>query len=438
MIRLQLNYKILLLVTILSLKILLISCSKNSSERTEKYLTYWPAANQQEIDLAEIVVGKWNSIHPDFPVRMAPISSGQSSEEVLLAAIAGGTTPDICSNIWPGVLEQYVEAQAVVLLDTLSGFDSLITSRIPDRLVSGYASSDGKYYQIPWKSNPVLFIYNTNYFDVLNVENVPRTYQEFDDLAKKVFEISKTGETPLKWIHYRNVLPQWWQRLFDFYPFYIAASGGKTLLKDGKVDFDNEAAIKVFEFFASGYRKGYVSKSILQMEDLFIKEKVLADIVGPWRVSHLAKFAPHINYKYGPLPRPAKVTGPPLTYADPKSIVIFKTAPYPKMAWEFVKFMVSEESDRLLLEIATQLPIRKNLLGNDVFNDFFERNPKLTLFAEQVTYAVGVDKTIYLQEIFDIISQEFEAACIHHIKTPREGINAAAKRVRLLLARDRA
>ncbi len=438
MVRFYFILKKVLLAIFFSVQVFFISCFGTTSERAEKYLTYWPAANQQEIDLAEIVVEKWNSLHPEFPVRMEPIASGQSSEEVLLAAIAGGTTPDICSNIWPGVLEQYVEAQVVVLLDTMPGFDSLITSRIPDRLVSGYASSDGKYYQIPWKSNPVLFIYNTNYFDALGIENVPTTYKEFDNVARKVLEVSKKGELPLKWMHYRNVLPLWWQRLFDFYPFYIAASGGKTLLKDGRVDFDNEIAVKVFEFFATGYREGYVSKSILQMEDLFIKGKVLADIVGPWRVSHLAKFAPQINYKYGPLPRPEDTSGPPLTYADPKSIVIFKTTPYTIMAWEFVKFMVSEESDRLLLEIATQLPIRKNLLENETFDGFFKKNPKLRLFADQVTYAVGVDRTIYLQEIFDIISQEFEAACIHHVKTPREGIDDAAKRVRILLARDRA
>ena len=222
-----------------------------------------------------------------------------------------------------------------------------------------------------------------------------------------------------------------------FYPFYIAASGGKTLLKDGKVDFDNEIAVKVFEFFAEGYEKGYVSKSILQMEDLFIKEKVLADIVGPWRVSHLAKFAPDLEFTYGPLPRPDGSEGPALSYADPKSIVIFNTTPYPKMAWEFVKFLVSEESDRMLLDMTAQLPIRSGLLEKKLFSEFFEANPGLKLFADQIPYTVGVDKTIYLQEIFDIISQEFDAASVYRVKTPKEGIRDAAKRVRLLLERDR-
>ena len=431
------KYKVLLSFFLIAVQLQFVSCSGNERERGEKYLTYWPAANQQEIDLAKKIVEKWNIIHPEFPVRMEPIPSGQSSEEVLLAAIAGKTTPDICSNIWPGVMEQYVEAGAVVNLDTMPGFDSLLTARIPETVVKGYSSSDGKYYQLPWKSNPVLFIYNRRYFDVLGIDSLPKSYSEFYEIAQRIKEMPIDDGLPLQWIHYRNILPIWWQRLFDFYPFYIAASGGKTLLKDGKVDFDNDTAVKVFEFFAEGYEKGYVSKSLLQMEDLFIKEKVLADIVGPWRVSHLAKFAPDLKYTYGPLPRPDGSEGPGLSYADPKSIVIFNNTPYPKMAWEFVKFLVSEENDRMLLDMTAQLPIRSGLLEKAIFKEYFEANPGLKVFAEQVPYAVGVDRTIYLQEIFDIISQEFDAACVHRVKTPKEGISDAAKRVRLLLERDR-
>jgi len=432
-----LNYKVLFSFFAIAVQILFVSCSGNERERSEKYLTYWPAANQQEIDLATKIVEKWNNIHPEFPVLMQPIPSGQSSEEVLLAAIAGKTTPDICSNIWPGVMEQYVQAGAVVNLDTMPGFDSLLTARIPESVVEGYISSDGKYYQMPWKTNPVLFIYNKRYFDILGIDSLPQSYSEFNKIAQKIKDLPKNKGIPLQWMHYRNILPIWWQKLFDFYPFYIAASGGKTLLKDGEVDFDNESAVKVFEFFAMGYEKGYASKSILQMEDLFMKEKVLADIVGPWRVSHLAKFAPDLDYTYGPLPRPDGSSGPGLSYADPKSIVIFSTTPYPQMAWEFLKFLVSEENDRMLLDMTAQLPIRSGLLEIKIFSEFFDANPKLKVFAEQVPYAIGVDRTIYLQEIFDIISQEFDAACVHRVKTPREGIRDAAKRVRLLLERDR-
>ena len=62
-------------------------------------LTYWPAPNPQEVRLADSLVRLWNARHPGIHVRMQPIPVSQSTEEVLLAAIAGGTTPDVCSNI---------------------------------------------------------------------------------------------------------------------------------------------------------------------------------------------------------------------------------------------------------------------------------------------------------------------------------------------------
>jgi len=48
----------------------------------------------------------------------------------------------------------------------------------------------------------------------------------------------------------RDIRPIWWQRLFDFYPFFIGASGGSTLFRDNEVGFENQAAIDVFAFLS--------------------------------------------------------------------------------------------------------------------------------------------------------------------------------------------
>ncbi len=61
-------------------------------------LKYWCASNTQEIKLANLLVDQWNKTHANIKVTLQPIPASQSSEEVLLAAIAGKTTPDICSN----------------------------------------------------------------------------------------------------------------------------------------------------------------------------------------------------------------------------------------------------------------------------------------------------------------------------------------------------
>jgi len=65
-------------------------------------LTYWPAPNPQEILLADSLVRVWNRLHPEIRVEMQPIPVSISTEEVLLAAIAGKTTPTSVPISGPG------------------------------------------------------------------------------------------------------------------------------------------------------------------------------------------------------------------------------------------------------------------------------------------------------------------------------------------------
>ena len=85
-------------------------------------ITYWCAANPHEIELARILVDAWNEGDHSVRVKLQPIPSSQSSEEVLLAAIAGGTTPDVCSNMWPGAMDEFINAGGLVRLDQFEDF----------------------------------------------------------------------------------------------------------------------------------------------------------------------------------------------------------------------------------------------------------------------------------------------------------------------------
>src|SRR5262245_32384330 len=66
------------------------SSHEQSSSRPE--LLYWSANNPYEQELAREIVAKWHALHPDKRVHYQPIPEGQSSEEVILAAIVGRTT----------------------------------------------------------------------------------------------------------------------------------------------------------------------------------------------------------------------------------------------------------------------------------------------------------------------------------------------------------
>ncbi|MDZ7262894.1 MAG: sugar ABC transporter substrate-binding protein, partial [candidate division KSB1 bacterium] len=101
--------------------------------------------------------------------------------------------------------------------------------------------------------------------------------------------------------------------------------------------------------------------------------------------------------------------------------------------WEFAKFLVSRESDRKLLQMTNQLPLRKDILQDSLFQPYFEKNPRMVTFAQQAQYVRGVDSSPVLREIFDAISQEFEACVIYGVKTPEAAVSAAAERARLIM-----
>jgi hypothetical protein len=80
---------------------------------------------------------------------------------------------------------------------------------------------------------------------------------------------------------------------------------------------------------------------------------------------------------------------------------------------------VSEEADLRLLEVCSQIPLRKNLTANPLYEKYFRENPMMRKFAEQAIYTRGVDGSSVLKEIFDAISQEYEACAIYGKKLRR-------------------
>jgi multiple sugar transport system substrate-binding protein len=273
---------------------------QSSTEGKIVELTYWPAPNPQEVQLADSIVKEWNRLHPNIHVKMQPIPVSQSTEEVLLAAIAGKTTPDVCSNIWPGALAEFTRLGGLVPLDQFTDFDSVATSRTPKEVVASLRDPSGHFFQMPWKTNPVMMFYNKRLFEVSGVAEVPRTYSEYFAAAKKVTrDVNGDGQTDI-WMGERDIRPIWWQRWFDYYSFYIAASKGRTLFVNGEPNLDQKASARVLQFFQTCYSENFFPHTFFQGGDPFclngrqptspVRGKLrhckrwLRDFVSAWRL----------------------------------------------------------------------------------------------------------------------------------------------------------
>jgi len=414
--------------------VILTSCSGGGKDG--KYaLEHWSSSNTGEIIFARKMVETWNLNHPGQSVKYQPVPEGQSSEEIILSAVVGKTTPDIYANMWQGSIEFYANAGVLIPLDTLNGFIDFINERCDSLTINEITSSDGHIYQVPWKINPIMTIYNKSYLAGLNLGSLPQTYSEYLSAAK-AFKKDNDGDGYIdQWFGDTSVKLVWYQRLFNFYSLYLAASDGASLIKNNKANFNNEYAIGVFRFLQEIYKNNYFTNSELSAgRDPFIDGKIATKFTGPWEIQYLEKFKSEgFEYDFFQMPIPDNHTGPIYTYCDPKSIVIFNTCKEPQLAWEFIETMISKKGDLMFLEITNQLPRRAGLDSIVEYQDFFDANQKLRAFARQSRYVKGIDNCEVITEVMDIISQEYEACVLHNLKSPEKAIADAEKAVNVLL-----
>lgn len=413
---------------------LTLSCNRDAKKN--KVLVFWCSNNNQEIKLCNKITDTWNHNYPANTIHLQPVPEGQSSEEVILAAVVGKTTPDIYANMWQGNVEMYAHAGVLIPLDTLKGFLNFIKERCDSNVIKEITSSDGHIYQVPWKANPIMTIYNKNLFAANNIQAPPKTYSAYLQAAE-TFKINNRNNTNAMRFGYTAVKVIWYERLFNFYTLYLAASGGASLVVNNKAAFNNKYAVGVFRFLQSLYTHDYFSKeNAAASSDPFVVQTIATKWTGPWEIQYLHNI-PDRNFEfsyYEPIV-PDDHIGPVYTYADPKNIVMFNTCSNPQAAWEFIATLINKDGDLQLLELTGQLPRRKNLELDNFYSNYFNKNPMMLTFARQIPFLKGVDNCEVIVEVLDIISQEYEACVVYGKKTPEKAIEDAESAVNVLLGK---
>ncbi|MCD4695847.1 MAG: extracellular solute-binding protein, partial [Bacteroidales bacterium] len=294
---------------------------------------------------------------------------------------------------------------------------------------------DGHIYQIPWKINPIMTLYNHAVQNDLGIGKGQLTYGKYFEAAEKTKKDNSGDGYVDQWLGITSTRTVWYQRLFNFYPLYLAASNGLPLIENNRAAFNNEHAIEVFRFLQEIYINDYFTKDQeAATQDKFISQNIFTKFTGPWEVKYLDKFkAEDMDYDFTNIPVPDNHEGPIYTYCDPKSIVVFNTCKHPGLAFDFIRTMVDTQGDSLFLVLSNQLPRRAGIDTIATFQDFFSNNPKLKVFAQQAKHVKGIDNCEVITEVLDIISQEYEACVLYNIKTPEKAIADAEKAVNVLL-----
>ncbi len=395
-------------------------------------LTYWPAANPEETRLAMRLTKQWNAENPDIQVRTQPLPAGRSSEEVLLAAIVAKATPDVSSNVSSALLARLVRAGGVIRLDNRAATSARLRERANAAMLASLRLPDGGIYAFPWKTNPEMLMYNVDFFKAAGIEP-PRNHTELVNAWHKLARDTDGDGRLDRWAMWATLKTTWYERFYDFYPLYLASSGGRTIVNNGKIVFDNDAAVSALDVLRRGFAEGVLPKSNFALgRDPFMDGTVAMKIIGPWFIKELETLKiPGLHYDVAPMPS-ADGTAPAnsFAFADLRSIAIFSTTKHPDAAARFVAFLTSPTADRLLIEEASQLPYRRGLASDPRFKDALTKWPTLSTYATYVERSRDIDLDPDVVEIFDLLSEAYEESAIYQTATVSDALKKAAAEAR--------
>ncbi|BBH68467.1 sugar ABC transporter substrate-binding protein [Actinoplanes sp. OR16] len=388
----------------------------------------WLSTNPEEVAWGEDVVAGWNAEHPDQKVTAQQIPAGKTSEEVIYASIVAGNAPCVVMNTAPSAVPQFQKAGGLVPLDTFPDGDSYVEARTGASVADQYRSPDGRFYQIPWKVNPVMIFYNKKLFAQAGIDTVNPPLTTWDQFLQTSRTLVRKG------VAHAAIWPapssEFFQSWFDYYPL-AAARTRQQLVEDGAATFDSADGIAVGNF----WRTLYAEKLAPQEKyngDSFADGQAAMAIVGPWAIS---VYKDDIDWGAVPIPtEDGKPADQIYTFSDEKSLAVYFACENRLTAWDFVKYATSEDADGRLLELTGQMPMRQNLPAT--YASYFAGHPDYEQFAGQAGRIVEVPNVPNSTEIWQTFRNAWTASVVFADKPIDEAFADAAARADELLTEE--
>src|SRR5205814_9807708 len=128
--------------------------------------------------------------------------------------------------------------------------------------------------------------------------------------------------------------------------------------------------VAAMEVFREGFAQRWLPRANFALgRDPFVDGTVAMKIIGPWFLRELDELkVSGLRYDVVPVPAPDGAdSSRRYAFADLRSIAIFSTTRAPDAAARFVAYLTSPEADRVLIELASQLPYRHSLASDPRF-----------------------------------------------------------------------
>lgn len=333
-------------------------------------ISFWHGYNEVEAaKLDNEVIPAFEAAHPDIKVESLNVPYDQFRRK-LLTAIAGGTAPDLirADIIW---VPEFADMGALALLDeVMADFKQYKEAVFPGPLSTNFFN--GHYYGLPLDTNTRVLVYNTAMFAAAGVEGPPQTMEEFLAVCEKIKTLGEGKYCFADGGTYAWAVNPWiWSFGGDVTDPQITVASGYLNSPQTKA---------AYEFLKNLVNQGYMHPGILgggvDTWGGFRNDEIAMILEGPW-------FGPFFgtDKDYGYALMPAGPAGS-ISVVGGEDIVMFQQSQHKEAAAEFIRFMLSEETQLAMAEVG-QMPV----LLSAIETDYIQQHEFYPIFLEQIKTA---------------------------------------------------
>lgn len=225
----------------------------------------------------------------------------------------------------------------------------------------------GKQYYLPIESGSVAMFYNTALFKAAGIAGPPKTWAEFNEVAKKLTNPEKkqyavtatlAAEPPTN-------------ATYDIYPLLLQ-SGAKLIdPATNKAVFNSPEGVKAIEAYVDRINNlkisvpGVLSNGEKEKRANFASGNIAMMFEGPWGVAIQKGLNANLEYDIAPLP--AGVTTGTMVRGSLNTIT--SQAQDKEAAWKFVRWMSSPKGSELWAKGTGGFPSRLDVANQDWFKE---------------------------------------------------------------------
>lgn len=329
-----------------------------ASDDTSQYLVFSTWGTPAEVGNFRRLIDYYNATHrPEHPVKLSFADHASYTERLLIQA-AARSMPDVIHLdqkdlslfVFRGLLDRiapYVER------DT-----SFTTGMFLPELLPGCAVK-GELYAVPHNFSTLIIYYNRDHFDA---EGVPYpdstwTWQTLRDAARRLTKRDASGAVVRYGCHITIIL---YTLIYQNGGDFLNAARDSCVIASPETEEAVQFLIDLSEKYNATWN---ILAQNLQWDDMFAGGRCSMIANGRWAAAWYLRMMPPGSIDIAPLPRGRFRKGAMVNHM----MAISSESSKKDEAWEFVRFLVSDVAQRMVIEDGANIPAVRSVVSSDDF-----------------------------------------------------------------------